>query len=453
MKIFKRILAILMCALLACGLFACSGDPDDDDDNGGEGQVTLTLQSATPLRPDYKALLRTTDKSDKVYNQALFTKKVVDGFKELYPNVRLKLVDDGWNQAAYQKQMLYVTDWKGGGKMAVDMFIGEVYMNQWAKNGVFAEIDSTEFSHVLSSVCDGVTTINGKTYGIPLCTSIMGLQYNTQILTEVGIPQSEWVPATWDQLLQNCKKVSEYAKVNKKDYGGIVMNNVAGMSGAFRAIPFLRQAGGDLADANGNLTINTQNNIDAFTYLRELAKYAYQDSLTCDSEDTVFFYFSNKGYGAYMIDGQWAMTGAGDHIKSAALPSKNADGTGTGNVFCGSVIFGITEASEHKAEAQAFLKYITSAEIQKELYKLDGRLPVNTTVLNGDEVKTIYPNINAYIDQLNAGGFSGGLPCFTKNASQIWESWGSFYKKVLTGTENIATLVANVHNDIANKMA
>lgn len=451
MRILKRILAIFMCALLACGLFACGGGGDDDP--VPEGQVVLKLQAATPLRPNYKSLLKSEREGSQVYNQALFTKKVVDGFQELYPNVKLQLQEDGWNQAAYQKQMLYVNNWKKGGKMNVDMFIGEVYMNQWAKNDVFAEIDSTKFSHVLGSVCEGVTTIDGKMYGVPLCTSIMGLQYNTQILTEVGIPESEWVPTTWDQLLQNCKKVSEYAQANNKNYGGIVMNNVPGMSGAFRAVPFLRQAGGDLADSNGNLTINTQNNIEAFTYLRDLAKYAYKDSLTCDSEDTVLFYFINKGYGAYMIDGQWATTTAGAHIKSAKLPSKNADGTGMGNVFCGSVIFGITEASEHKAEAQAFLEYITSDEIQKELYRLDGRLPINKNVLEGDEVKTIYPNLNAYIEQLCEGGFNGGLPCFTKNASQIWEKWGTFYKNVLKSTDDIATLVANVHNEIAGLMA
>lgn len=100
------------------------------------------------------------------------------------------------------------------------------------------------------------------------------------------------------------------------------MNNVAGMSGAFRATPFLRAAGGDILDSDGKLAINSESNIEAFEYLRDLAQYAYEDSLTCDNEDTLQYYFTNKNYGAYMIEGQWSMASAPDNIKSAPLPAK-----------------------------------------------------------------------------------------------------------------------------------
>ena len=118
----------------------------------------------------------------------------------------------------------------------------------------------------------------------------------TNILSEAGIAEEKWVPSTWAELLENCRIVSEYAEANNKSYGGIVMNNVAGMSGAFRATPFLRAAGGDLLDSDGKLAINSESNIEAFEYLRDLAQYAYEDSLTCDNEDTLQYYFTNKSF-------------------------------------------------------------------------------------------------------------------------------------------------------------
>ena len=200
--------------------------------------------------------------------------------------------------------------------------IGETYMGYFAKNNVFAALDKSKFSNVLESACADVT-VNDALYAVPMCTGIIGLQYNTDILQEVGIPEEEWIPSDWNELLENCKKVSEYAQdpAHKKDYRGICMNNVTGLPSAFRAVPFLRQNGGDIM-VDGNLSINSEQNIETFTYLRNLAQYAYPQSLTAENEDTVLYYFTEQNRSAYLIDGQWAMADADDNIKSAPLPTK-----------------------------------------------------------------------------------------------------------------------------------
>lgn len=458
MKLFKKIAIGALCATLSLAAVGCGetnpGPVDEgpiDETIDVNTQVTLKIESAAPLKSNYQALLRSEAEGTQLYNQALFTKQLVEGFKEIYPNIKLQFIEDGWGDALFQQQQLHIRDYNAGGQMAVDIMIGETYMGYFAENGVFAELNADKFTDVIEGAYADMT-IDGKIYGVPMCTGIMGLQYNTEILTEAGIPESEWVPATWEELLANCKKVSEYAEANGKNYGGIVMNNVAGMSGAFRAVPFMRAAGGDILDGNGNLAINSQANVEAFTYLRELAQYAYEESLTCESEDTLQYYFTNKGYGAYMIEGQWSMASAGENIRSAPLPSKNADGTGVGNIYCGNVLFGITNGSQNKAAAQAFLEYLTSAEVQTWFYELDGRLPVSKTMLQSEEILTVYPNINSYIEQLNAGGFNGGLACFTKNATDIWAAWGSFYSNVLCSTTSIQTLVDGVQATIGAKM-
>ena len=203
---------------------------------------------------------------------------------------------------------------------------------------------------------------------------------------------------------------------------------------------------------DGNLSINSEQNIETFTYLRNLAQYAYPQSLTAENEDTVLYYFTEQNRSAYLIDGQWAMADADDNIKSAPLPTKNSDGTGTGNIFTGNVFFGVTRASQNTVAAQAFLEYLTSKEVQGWFYELDGRLPVNKTVLESEEIRTVHPNINSYIDVLNQGGFKGGMACFTKNSNDIWSSWGSFYRSVLTGSGDIKTLADNLQNTIKGKM-
>lgn len=450
-KLFVKILTLATALVMLFACASCGGGGDTTSGDPSNTSVTLKIQSAAPLKQNYAALLKSEKEGTQLYNQALFTKKLLDGFKEVAPNVKIQFIEDGWSDALYQKQQLYIRDAQAGGKMAVDIMIGENYMSYFAENGVFAELDKSKFSNVVEgSYAD--TVVNGKMYAVPMCTGIFGLQYNVTILQEAGIPEDKYVPATWAELLENCKTVSEYAEANKKNYGGIMLNNVAGMSSAFRAIPFMRQAGGDFLDENGNLAINSESNIKAFTYLRNLAKYAYKPSLTTDQEDTLQNYFVNKGYAAYMIEGQWSMAGAADNIKSAALPVYDAESTEKGNCYVGNVLFGITKQSTHYNEAVKFLAYLTSAEVQNWFYELDGRLPVNKETLSSEEIRTVYPNINSYIDALTAGGFHGGLPCFTKNASDAWAKWGTFYKEVLTGKTDVKTLADNAQKDIYDRI-
>ncbi len=450
-SIFGKIVAFVMAIGFVFACASCSGGGDNNQ-GGGESldtskSITLKIESAAPLKQSYISLLRTEKEGSQLYNQALFTQRVVNGFKEKYPNIKLQFIENGWDKDLFSKQLAYIKT----NTIPVDIMIGESYMGYFAKNGIFAELDSAKFSDVVEgSYAD--TVVDGKMYCVPMCTGILGLQYNENILKEVGIAEDKYVPGTWDELLENCRLVSEYAEANGKEYGGIMMNNVAGMSGAFRALPFMRQAGGDFLDDNGNLTLDSEANRTAFAYLRDLAEYSYSGSLTVGQEDMLQYYFTNKGYAAYMIEGQWSMSSAPEYIKSAALPVKDASSTVKGNCYIGNLTFGITTKSNNYAAASAFLEYITSDEVQSWFYELDGRLAVNKKTLAKEETRLVHPNINPYIDALLAGGFEGGVPGFTKNATTIWDKWGIFYNNVLEGNGDIATLCEQVQKDISAKM-
>lgn len=427
-------------------LVGCGGRKSGDDDTGAGGEVdtskaiTLYVESAAPLKYNYLALLKSEPEGSQTYNQALFTKTLVDGFKKKYPNITLRFIEDGWGDALWQQQQLYIRSNQQGTKPQIDILIGEIYMGYLAENGVFAELEAEKFAHVLEGPY-GDMVVNEKTYGVPMCTGLMGLQYNATILQEAGIPETDWEPKTWADLLENCKKVSEYATDNSKSYGGIVMNNVKGLSSAYRALPFMRAAGGDFMSGS-SFALDSAENQKAFNYLRSLAQYAYSDSLSETNEDTLQYLF-NTGKGAYFIDGQWAMIGADANIRSCKLPSSNEDGVG--NCYVGNVLFGIAKWSNNKAAAQAFLEYLTSAEIQETLYKMDGRLPVNKDYLGGTAIREVQPNMNSYIDAMLAGGFEGGVPSIPQNSNSIWEKWGNFYSSVLTSKDDIATLAATAN--------
>ena len=453
-KFWKACVAAAMAALLGTVVFTgCAPRTPGTDDGGGNGPIdggigtqaiTLYIESAAPLKYNYNSLLKTEPEGSQTYNQALFTQTLVEGFKELYPNIELRFIEDGWGDALWQQQQLYIRQWQQGQKPQLDILIGETYMGYMAENGVFAELDSSKFTDVVEGTYADMV-VDGKMYGVPMWSGVMGLQYNTAILEEAGIPEEDWEPATWSDLLDNCKTVSEYAEAHDKSYEGIVMNNVRGMSSAFRALPFMRAAGGDFLNDSGDFALSSAENIEAFEYLRELAQYAYSPALSETNEDTVQYLF-NQGNGAYFVEGQWSMIDAGETISSCELPA--TDDGGTGNCYVSTGLFGIAQWSENKAAAQAFLEYLTSAKIQEALYELDGRLPVNKTYLQSDEIRTVQPNMNSYIDTMIEGGFGGGLPSITTNSNTVWERWGTFYNAVLTSSDSVATLAAAADSEI-----
>ena len=44
------------------------------------------------------------------------------------------------------------------------------------------------------------------------------------------------------------------------------------------------------------------------------------------------------------------------------------------------------------------------------------------------------------------------MACFTKNSNDIWASWGTFYRNVLTGTADIKSLADGLQSTIKSKM-
>ena len=129
-KFLQRMLLMILCMAMCVLAAACSGTPDTPDDpDDPSTSVTLKIQSAAPLKQNYLSLLRSEPEGSQLYNQALFTKRLVEGFKELCPNVTLNFIEDGWGDALYQKQQLYIRDFNAGGKMAVDIMIGETIVD------------------------------------------------------------------------------------------------------------------------------------------------------------------------------------------------------------------------------------------------------------------------------------------------------------------------------------
>lgn len=438
----KRVLVFALAALLAAvpvfGLTACAGTGADEN--------TLVVWVSNPLKPDYESLLSLPGgESNKM---AQFTKTVVESFEEAHPGVTVKLENRGWSDAL-NSQVINASR----SNTLPDVLMGEMYMPVYMNSGILKPLSLGEYEDKLADGVIESVTKDGQLYGAPFSTGVFALQYNPAVLREAGIPEEDWIPETWDDLLANAQRVAAANTVGDTvATGGFLINNVAGISGAFRALPFVRQAGGDYVDANGTPTFASDAAKQAYTYLNSLAKTTVTGSLDITAEDQLHNLFIN-GAAAYQLEGPWTLVEADESFGACPIPKPTADSTTSQNAYVGNLILGVTKNVKNEQLANEFICHMLSPEIQWELFVADSRLPTNTEFLQQryDDMVAEKPYFKTYLDIVLHDEFSGGLPTFENNSSRIWETWGSFYRNVLTAEDpsSISGLADSFNRTIA----
>ena len=206
-----------------------------------------------------------------------------------------------------------------------------------------------------------------------------GIFYRKDLLAQAGIP----VPKTWDELLAAAKKLTTANQI------GIA---IPGKQGSYDPDQFYMtlvfQAGGGLANENGDATIDTDAQRKALEFERELVR-------CCAAKGTASWTFTEvmkafeQGKAAMAFGGGWFI---GDIQKNAPKIFQN---TGVLPVLVGpggpqaqhSVAFAnpwmIYKQSKHPAEAKIFLDWMMQKQNLTKIYQADpgGKWPVFKSVL------------------------------------------------------------------------
>ena len=190
----KRILALLMAALMTASMTACGGAGKESEKSGGsdDGQVTLTFWSWLP----------TTDQSDEM----------IEKFEEENPDIKIdytRTVQDDF----FEK--LQVAMASGTGPDLFGMTTGAM-MDQYAKfSADMKEVadqywDRWEEDIDQNSVAQ-CTTEDGKVAGMPLLNAGMTtIMYNKTLMDECGVDK---VPTTYEELKDAAAKAKEHGYV------------------------------------------------------------------------------------------------------------------------------------------------------------------------------------------------------------------------------------------------
>ncbi|MBU1423853.1 MAG: extracellular solute-binding protein [Bacteroidetes bacterium] len=234
-------------------------------------------------------------------------------------------------------------------------------------------------------------------------------------------------PQTDEELIELCKKIMVIQNGKVQRYG-LVWNYTE----PFFFIPFLSGFGGWVMDDEGNPTLNTQANIDALNFIKDLRdRYKI---IPRESDYNIAEVLFKDGKAGMIINGDWSWAGylkAGVNIGIAPLPKITKTG-----LYCAPMVspkgFSINSnvKKEKLPEVVKLLKYLMEPENQLETAKLLNTMITRISLYDDPFIKNDEILVNSRL-QIERGKPMPVVP----ELRAIWDAMRPSYQAVLGGAK------------------
>ncbi|WP_441249293.1 extracellular solute-binding protein [Kitasatospora sp. McL0602] len=352
----SAVCAVGMLALTACGSSGGSGSSKDDAGSKG-GPVTLKLVAA--------------DYGDTAANSSqAYWGDVVKGFQTANPNIKVDLQVVNWNDIDKQ----------------VKTMIQSGNVPDILQTGGYADKVTDKLLYPASDVLSPATQANfidtfakagqvsGTQYGIPFVSSARAFFYNKAIFAQAGITDA---PKTWDDVKADAALIK--AKVPGVTPYALPLGPEEAQG---ESMMWELGNGGGYTDASGKYTLNSQADIDTFSWLKANLVdpgLTYANPATTDRKTAFADFAAGK---AAMLNGhpsliKKATDGKVDYA-ATAIPGKTGPLKNTLGVADWMMAF---NKNGHKDEIKKFLDFAYSKENTLKFDELYNLMPVTKDTL------------------------------------------------------------------------
>lgn len=237
MKKINFLLGALFLVLIS--LVGCSSESDDNESESGKTEITYYSFSATP---DYEEELN----------------EMVAAFEEKNPDIKVNV------ELAPFADYFTSLQTRIAGNEAPDVFeLNYENFVQYASKGTLADLtkfikeDKNFDPSMLNEHAFKAYQYDGKQYGMVESFSNVVTFYNKNLFDKAGVnyPTAEW---TWQDELNAAKKITDLENNVWGTYAPVTMNEFYKIAA---------QNGGSIFDENGNVNINSPENLEALEYM------------------------------------------------------------------------------------------------------------------------------------------------------------------------------------------
>ncbi|EFO30045.1 sugar uptake ABC transporter, substrate-binding protein [Roseibium sp. TrichSKD4] len=234
-------------------------------------------------------------------------------------------------------------------------YMGSRTLKQLAKNDLIISVDMTdEEKATYAAPILGTITADGKQWGLPRAFSTKALYWNKDLFKEAGLdPESP--PKTWDEMYSAAKAIKE-----KTDANGVGLAAASFDNTMHQFLNYLYSNGGEVINADGEITFNSPNTVEAVEFYGKLAEVSQPGPVAYDRAKLRPLF--SEGQIGMFISGPWERSQVGDvNWGVARVPAGPSGKSGTLLITDSLAIF---KGSGVEEQALSLGKLLTNPENQ-----------------------------------------------------------------------------------------
>lgn len=402
-RLAKSAAGIAVTLATALTMTACGGGSDQQ--TGADAKQTLTVWG--------------------MGEEAKRLQEVSKDFTKQHPNITIKVTPVGWDVVGQK-----MTSAAAAGKLPDMAQMGSTMMGQFVALDALEPVNTKTFkkSDFFPATWDN-NVVDGTAYGVPWYADVRGLYYRTDLAKKAGVDKA---PTTW----ADHKALAETYQKHGSKFGTALQPSNTGAWQSF--VQFLYSEGGDIVDKDGKSALGSAAAVKAFRTWGGYFKDGLAKKNFVPGSDVAKTFAG--GDEPMFMSGPWMVRNLNDQQpqlkgkwKAAPLPA----GPKGSVSWVGGASLVTFKDSAHKAAAEEFTKYLTTAKMQAKWYDVVRDLPANKAAYDQPQVadNAQADGLDVFQKALDTGKAVPALEKWNEIAAQIEDALG----KIAQGADPAAT--------------
>ncbi|MBR2559063.1 MAG: extracellular solute-binding protein [Clostridia bacterium] len=382
----KKVLAIVLTLVMVFGLVACGGGQQGGGDQPAETKVLKILMEDLNATDQVLACLddfeaKTGIKVEaEVINYATMHDKLVTQLTASESDYDVLVVDCYW--------------------------VGEFAEAGWMEPlDPYIEASGFDTSVYLPTMMEMVGELDGVTYELPFYNYMMALIYRPDVFADEGLHKAyqekfgtDFTMPSEDlkEYVQIAEFTTEYFKSQGVEMYGAVHQAGRGDPIAIEFCNYMYSNGGDFYDANGNITVNNPEVVEALDLYTEAVEKASPAGAAGFNLDDAYAVYSS-GKAASFVTYNTFMPVLDDPSQSQVVGLSEIANVPGGHALNGGWGWAIPHNAKDKDASWEFINYIESFEIAKRRAE-GGSAPTRTDIFSDPDIMALYPYYDTVLE-------------------------------------------------------